>query len=238
MFKDKPVISNQHGALAMAFVPFIYALFELGDQANYRHALFAIAWFFLYLFSYPFFSLFSKKPTARNQKWAIIYFTLSLLFASPILFQQPRLLYFLLPMIPLGIIQFYYAKMHNERHLINDMAGILTFGVVGMATFYLGAEKINWAILLHPTLFFIATTFYVKSLVRERKNPLYMKLSIGSHCALALLYAGIGMFGMVTAYLFALARAVIIPKLGWNVKKVGMFEFLTLSLFLTGLILS
>ncbi len=75
---SKPVISNQHGALVMALLPFLYAQFAEHHQAGFYHISFGLAWFFLYLFSYPFFANISKKPTARNRQWAIIYFVLRL----------------------------------------------------------------------------------------------------------------------------------------------------------------
>lgn len=236
MFKDKPVISNQYGALIMAFVPFLYALFTV-PSFHWHLILFGIAWLFLYLFSYPFFSLFSKKPSERNKKWAIIYFILSLLFAFPILLNNWQILLFILPFVPLGWIQFYYAKKRDERNIINDIAGILTFSVVGMAAYYLADAKLNWAIFFHPALFFIATTLYVKSIVRERKNPLYMELSVGLHILLALGYLLANFSWIFTACLFALARAIIVPSMGWNVKQVGMFEFLTTMIFLVSVIL-
>lgn len=235
MLNEKPVISNQHGALAMAFVPYFYAVFQ-SPQFHTSLIFFGISWLFLYLFSYPFFQLFSKKTTTKNKHWAIIYFTLSLCFSLPVLTSQPSVLFFVLPFVPLGVIQFYFAKQRNERHLLNDIAGILTFGMVGMATYYLSTQAVDFAFLIHPTLFFIATTFYVKSLARERKNPLYMEFSIGIHLVLSLVYLFANEDVIFTAYLFALARAVIIPTLGWNVKKVGMFEFFTIIIFLLSLI--
>ena len=221
MLNEKPVISNQHGALAMAFVPYFYAVIQ-AKEYNWSLFLFGLAWLFLYLFSYPFFMLFSKKPTAKNKRWAVIYFILSLGFASPLL--------------PLSLVQFYFAKQRNERHLLNDIAGILTFGVVGMATYYLSMQAVDFVFLIHPTLFFIATTFYIKSLARERKKPLYAELSIGIHLGLSLIYLFTNENAIFTAYLFALARAIIVPTLGWNVKKVGMFEFLTIVIFLATLV--
>ncbi len=59
MFKEKPVISNQHGALAMAMLPFLYAVIESGFST--LHIFFGLSWLFLYFFSYPFLSLFSKS---------------------------------------------------------------------------------------------------------------------------------------------------------------------------------
>lgn len=235
---SKPVISNQHGALAMAVVPFLYAQCTLPFSAGWYHLSLGFAWLGLYFFSYPFFANFSKKPTARNRQWAIIYFTISLLAALPALLFRPSLLLFLIPMLPLGAMQFYFAKQRDERNLLNDLAGILTFGIIGVANGYLATEQLNWAYLIHPSLFFIATTLYIKSLVRERKNPLYMNLSISSHLLLGWIYWELGFAGIFVGYLFALARSIVVPTFGWNVKQVGKFEFITLIVFFIGLLCS
>ncbi|WP_150538728.1 YwiC-like family protein [Actinobacillus vicugnae] len=236
MFNDKPVISNQHGALAMAFIPFLYGMFAA--TPTLAHLSLGFTWLFLYLFSYPFLSLFSKKPTSRNKKWALIYALLSLICAMPILWRQPQILQFLGLILPLVVIQIYYAKRKDERNFINDVAGYLTFGVIGMASFYLVHEQFNWAILIHPTLFFIVATLYVKSMVRERKNPVYMELSITFHLLFALIYILSGNLWLFTSYLIALARAIVVPSFGWNVKQVGMFEFPVVLIFFICLILA
>ncbi|EXI63008.1 membrane protein [Mannheimia granulomatis] len=234
MLQDKPVISNQHGALAMAILPFIYAIIE--SQFIPLHIFFVLSWLSLYLFSYPFLALFSKKPTERNKKWAKIYFGLSLLFALPVIYTKPTILQFLVIILPLGLTQIYYAKQKDERNLFNDIASILIFGVIGMASFYLVNESYNFEILLHPTLFFIATTFYVKSMVRERRNPIYMEISILSHLLLAILYIICSMQAVFFVYLIALSRAIVVPGLGWNVKQIGMLEFPMMLIFLISLI--
>ncbi|SUT86830.1 Uncharacterised protein [Actinobacillus ureae] len=234
MFNDKPVISNQHGALAMAFIPFLYGMFASTPTLN--HLFLGLAWLFLYLFSYPFLSLFSKKPTARNKKWALIYVLISLLCAIPVLLAIPQILQFLALILPLAAIQIYYAKQRDERNLLNDIAGYLTFGVIGLASFYLAEQQFNWEILIHPTVFFIGATLYVKSMVRERKNPLYMELSIGFHLLFSIIYLMFGYLWLFAVYLIALARAIVVPSFGWNVKQVGMFEFPVILIFMICLI--
>lgn len=154
----------------------------------------------------------------------------------PVIYSKPSILQFLFIILPLGFIQIYFAKQKDERNLWNDIAGILTFGVIGVASFYLVTEKYNIYILLHPTLFFIATTFYVKSMVRERRNPIYMEISIGLHLLLAIIYILFSMDAIFFIYLIALARAIIVPSLGWNVKQVGMLEFPVTLIFLICLI--
>lgn len=232
--QDKPIISNQHGALVMAFVPFCYAITETGFIFN--HFWLGLSWLFLYLFSYPFFQIFTKKNNEKAKKWAKIYFALSLLFAFPLLLSQFAVLQFTLPMIPLALLQIYYAKRKDERNIINDIAGILTFGIVGMVAGYLADGNYHWQILLHPTLFFIATTFYVKSVARERKNPRYKQLSYASHSLLGLSYFAMGMYAIAFVYLCGLMRAVIVPKKNLNIKQVGMLEFLIILIFFIALI--
>lgn len=234
MFKDKPVISNQHGALIMALIPFLYALCVYGPTLE--QVLLGVAWLFLYFFSSPFLSLFSKKPTERNKKWASIYFVLSILTALPAIFAKPWILQFLCVMIPLAGVQVYYAKQHDERNLNNDIAGILTFGVIGMATSYLVTNQYNFEILIHPTIYFIATTFYVKSIGRERRNPFYMEFSIASHMMLAMIYVTMGDNWMFAAYLIGLFRAAVVTSFGLNVKQVGLLEFPVVIFLLIALV--
>lgn len=232
--RDRPIISNQHGALVMAFVPFFYAVFTSHVVIN--HIWLGISWLFLYLFSYPFFGIFSKKNSQRQKKWAAIYAVSSLLFALPLLWQDLAVLQFSLPILPLAAIQIYYAKQKNERHLLNDIAGILTFGVVGMAAAYLAIGDYRFEVLLHPSLFFIATTFYIKSVARERKNPRYWKMSLLLHLLFGGAYAFSGYEWIALAYFIAILRAWFVPKWKWNIKQVGLLEFATVLFFFLALI--
>ncbi|MGX3021709.1 YwiC-like family protein [Ursidibacter sp. B-7004-1] len=236
MFKEKPIISNQHGALVMAFVPFLYGIFE--SHFIVQHIFFGLSWLFLYFCSYPFLAIFNRKNNTKYKKWAIIYVVISLLFAIPVFFYKIAILQFSLFILPLVIIQIYYAKKKDERNLINDIAGILTFGIIGMASYYLPTEQYQWWILLHPTLFFIATTLYVKSVARERKNPLYLKLSLFSHLLCVGIYLLFNQYSIAFAYFIALLRAIIVPKKQLNIKQVGILEFGVVFIFIIVLYIS
>lgn len=231
----KPLISNQHGALVMAFIPFLYGIFA--SHWTFAHFWLGLTWLFVYLFSYPFLALFHKKETAKYKKWAIIYASFAIITAAPLLFSHISILQFIIPVLCLSIIQIYFAKQKNERHLINDIAGFLIFGIVGIASFYLSTNQYNIEILLHPTLFFIATTFYVKSVARERKNPLYLKLSVYAHLLLTIIYFCLNYFPISIVYLLGLFRAIVIPKLKWSIKKVGITEFIVAFCFILSLYL-
>lgn len=49
----KLLISNQHGAIVMALVPFIYGM--LLANPVWAHLFLLLGWFSLYLMTYPFF---------------------------------------------------------------------------------------------------------------------------------------------------------------------------------------
>lgn len=231
----KPLISNQYGALVMAFVPYLYGIFA--SEWVTGHFWLGGSWLFMYLFSYPFLVLFGKKPLAKYYHWAIIYAVLSLLFAVPLLCEHIELLQFLAFILPLVLVQIYYTKQKNERHLVNDIAGILIFGVVGVVSFYLATTQYNGLILLEPSLFFIATTLYIKSAARERKNGRYRQASLMFHLCLALGYLILEGYFVSVFYFLALLRAAVIPKLGWNLKKMGLLEFAVTLGFLISLVL-
>lgn len=55
----KLLISNQHGAIVMALMPFLYGM--LLSTPIWQHLFLLLAWFALYLMTYPFLNLFKGK---------------------------------------------------------------------------------------------------------------------------------------------------------------------------------
>ena len=98
-------------------------------------------------------------------------------------------------------------------------------------------EKIWW-VALYPSLFFIGTTLYVKSMMRERKNPLYLKASIIFHvlCVLGCVFAQ--QYVLSLAFVPALIRAIYLPTKKLSVKQVGLIEFGTSAIFLIILLIA
>ena len=87
------------------------------------------------------------------------------------------------------------------------------------------------SVALYPTLFFVGTTLYVKSVMRERKNPRYYYLS----CVFHTLCVVIGLFvniGIALAYLLPMLRAIFLPKYKLSVKQIGLIEFVISLYFL------
>ena len=232
----KLLISNQHGVIVMALLPFLYGM--LSAQFVWQQLFLLVAWFCLYLFTYPFFNLFKGRNLELNRRWCWRYGLTALCLSLPALWHNWQVLYFLLAMLPFALLTIYYVKQKDERALGNDFAAIVIFGIAGMVAYYFPDHTFDakiWLVFLYPTLFFIGTTLYVKSVLRERKNPLYLYASILFH---AILVLGLMFVDWQTALCFipAWLRAVIAPRFKLSVKQTGLLEMATSLLFLVSLL--
>jgi len=179
----KLLISNQHGAIVMALMPFLYGM--LLSHPIWQHIFFLLAWFSLYLMTYPF------------------------------------------------------LKQKDERAFLNDLAGIVIFAIAGMGSYYFPDRTFDdkiWLVALYPSLFFIGTTLYVKSVMRERKNPLYLKLSIGFHALCILGFVFVQQYLMALAFVPPFIRAIWLPQKKMSVKQVGFTEMGISLLFFANLL--
>lgn len=235
----KLLISNQHGAIVMALLPFIYGM--LLAHPVWAHLFLLLGWFSLYLMTYPFLSLFKGKNLAQYQKWTIIYFAVALIFAIPALIYNWQVLYFMFAMLPLVAVNIYFTKQKDERNLWNDLAGILIFALAGMGSYYFSDRtfdgKILW-VAIYPTLFFIGTTLYVKSMMRERKNPRYFWASVIFHSLCIVIFVTTQQFILAFAFVPSLIRAIYLPKKKLSVKQVGLTEFAITAIFFALLLLA
>ena len=130
----KLLISNQYGAIVMALLPFVYGM--LLASPVWAHFFLLLAWFSMYLLSYPMLSLFKGKNMAEYKKWTIIYGVAAFSFALPAIFYNWQILFFIAAMFPFVLVSIYYTKKKDERNLLNDLAGIAIFALAGMGSYY------------------------------------------------------------------------------------------------------
>ncbi|AKD37710.1 hypothetical protein I926_01900 [Pasteurella multocida subsp. multocida OH4807] len=221
----KLLISNQHGAIVMALMPFLYGM--LLSQPVWQHIFLFLAWAALYLMTYPFLNLFKGRNRSINIKWTWIYGLASAGFALPALWYNIYIIYFVIAMLPLVAVNIYYVKKKDERALLNDIAGIVIFAIAGMAAYYFSQPKFDQQIglvALYPSLFFIGTTLYVKSVLRERKNPRYLNMSIIFHLLCVLMFLPLQQYLLALTYFPPLVRAIWLPRIKLSVKQVGLTE--------------
>ena len=119
----KLLISNQHGAIVMALMPFLYGM--LLGRPIWQHAFFLLAWFSLYLMTYPFLNLFKGRNLELYIKWSWIYFFACVIFAIPVLIYNWHIALFVAAMLPLVLVSIYYVKQKDERAFLNDLVGII-----------------------------------------------------------------------------------------------------------------
>ncbi|AOF52237.1 hypothetical protein AC062_0137 [Pasteurellaceae bacterium NI1060] len=222
----------------MALLPFLYGM--LLNHPVWAHTFLLMAWFSLYLMSYPLLNLFKGKNIEQYRKWTFIYGAATLVFALPALCYNRQILYFIVAMLPFVLVNIYYVKQKDERNFFNDLAGIAIFALAGMAAYYFPDRTFDmkiWWVAVYPSLFFIGTTIYVKSMMRERKNRKYLRASILFHSFLVAYFAGTGQFYLALAFWVGWARAIYLPRKKLSVKQVGLTEFLITAIFFVFLLL-
>ena len=233
----KLLISNQHGAIVMALMPFLYGM--LLSHPIWQHIFFLLAWFSLYLMTYPFLNLFKGRNLELYIKWSWIYFFACVIFAIPVLIYNWHTALFVAAMLPFVLISIYYVKQKDERAFLNDLTGIVIFAIAGMGSYYFPDRTFDdkiWLVALYPSLFFIGTTLYVKSVMRERKNPLYLKLSIGFHALCILGFVFVQQYLMALAFVPPFIRAIWLPQKKMSVKQVGFTDMGISLLFFANLL--
>ncbi|WP_373100547.1 MULTISPECIES: YwiC-like family protein [Pasteurellaceae] len=235
----KLLISNQHGAIVMALLPFLYGMFL--SHPIWPHLFLLAGWFVLYLMTYPFLNLFKGRNLPLYAKWSGIYAGAALILALPALYYNWRIIYFLATMLPFVLVNIYYVRQKNERALLNDIAGIIIFALAGMGAYYFPDRTFDqtiWLVALYPSLFFVGTTLYVKSVMRERKNPRYLQASILFHGLCVVGFILMGQYYLALAFVPPLLRALVLPKVKLSVKQVGFIEMAVSLWFLIMLLIA
>ena len=175
----KIVLPKEHGTWVMLFLPYVLGIAV--TTFKWVHLPFLIGWFFMYLSSTPWLNqLRNKRMRKRMRPWAFTYTGIGLLFAVPVMVVYAELFWLALMIIPFFIVNIFFVIRKRERHLLNDLSGIAILSLGAPAAFVIGTSALTqdaftlWAIVV---FYFSGTAFYVKSLIRERKNTSFHKKS-------------------------------------------------------------
>ncbi|GLH63610.1 hypothetical protein PG301_14490 [Parageobacillus sp. G301] len=142
-------------------------------------------------------------------------------------------------MLPFFLINLYYAKRKQEHAFWNDVAAIIVFCVAGLVSFYVGRGTLTieaFELAAFCFLFFLGSTFYVKTMIREKKNPMYKWLSWGYHGILMIALVVIGRPLFVLAYVPSVVRAVYLYGKSLPIMKLGILEIANAAYFLIAMI--
>jgi len=228
----KLFMPKQHGAWAMLIIPFW--LGAAASEIVWQHVSFFIGWLLLYLGTYPLLLMFKKKKIPFYRKWALIYIIPALVFLMVPLFTTPTIVSFGLAMLPFFMLNAYFSAKNKDRAILNDLSAIVVFSIAGLASSYLPGGEINQnAILVFAAsiLFFTGSTFYVKTMIREKKNSQFKWISWTYHLLVPVLWLAAGEVIVAVAALPSLIRAVVFYGKPLSVMKVGIYEIVNAVLF-------
>lgn len=229
----KLLVPKQHGAWAMLIVPF--GLGMAASQPVFSHIPLFLGWLLIYLSSYPLLMVLKKKQVPYHLKWFYLYFLAALVVLAVPILMYPKLILIGMSAVPFFFINVYYAKKNNERSLLNDLAAISILSMGAVAGYYIGAETIDIKALLPWTfsvLFFVGSTFFVKTLIREKRNPAFRWISWGYHFALILLFLFIEPLFAI-AYVPSAIRAVWLYGKQLKPMQIGVAEIVNSAFFLS-----
>ncbi len=229
----KLFLPKQHGAWAMLIIPFWLGVISGGFK--WQHIPFFIGWLFLYLGTYPMLLLFKKKKISYYTKWTLIYMVPAIVLLLIPLFDRSSFIYFGLLMIPFFIINAYFSFSNQDRAFLNDFSAICAFSVAGLASSYVGIGTItvNTMIFtfLSSILFFTGCTFYVKTMIREKKSTSFKWLSWIYHIILTATWLFFGYWIVAAAFIPSLVRAITFYGKKLSPKQIGIYEIVNSAIF-------
>jgi hypothetical protein len=225
-------LPKQHGAWAMLIIPFWLGV--AATELLWQHIPFFGGWLFLYLATYPMLLLFKGKKLKYYTKWSIYYLVPSLLFLLLPLLYEPKLLYFGALMIPFFIVNAYYSSKNRDRALINDISAIIAFSLAGVGSGFIVSGTIHTGLILVficSTLFFLGSTFYVKSMIRERKNSHFKWISWIYHLIVVMVWLVLGEWYILLAFMPSFLRSIVFYGRPLSAKQVGIYEIVNSMIF-------
>ncbi|SDZ74697.1 YwiC-like protein [Thalassobacillus cyri] len=221
----KLFLPKQHGAWAMLTVPFLLGMVAGGF--DWLQLPLLIGWVALYLATYPLILAVKKKKIRFHMNWFFRYFIVAVIFALPVLIVEPFLLLIAFMMVPFFIINLWFGKRNKDRSLLNDFAAITAFGISGIASYYLGGgyiDELAWSVFVLAILFFYGSAFFVKTMIREKKNPAFRWISWGYHVIVVGLFLATGAWMVTLAFIPSLARAIYLYGRQLKPMQIGILE--------------
>ncbi|MDL4842908.1 YwiC-like family protein [Aquibacillus rhizosphaerae] len=228
----KLFLPKQHGAWAMLIVPFGLGIVSGG--MDWLQIPLGVAWIALYLSTYPLLLAVKKKKIKFHLKWSAIYFIIALIFITPVMLKEPVIIIVGLLMTPFFFLNLYFSRKKKDRLFLNDLSAIIAFSLSGLATYYLGTNQWNataWVVASVCILFFVGSTFFIKTLIREKKNPAYRWISWTYHSILCLALIIIGNGLMALAFIPSLIRSIYFPGKTLKPMNMGIIEIVNSAIF-------
>ncbi len=179
-------------------------------------SLLVAAVLFAYLASYCLLQAL-RHPSQRVYwlKWGVGYGVVSALFGLPLVLLRPLLLVVGLMALVGFAVNAWFARQRNERHLLNDVVAIAGLNLTVIAGYVVGTGRLDaeaWTLWGLCLLYFFGSALHVKSLIRERRNPLMKRAAVVYALVAPVVLAMVFRPLLAVAYLPATVRTLAIPQ--------------------------
>lgn len=256
---------NQHGAWAMLAVPFLVGVLRGGPHA--LHLLLAACWLLGY---FAFFAAGLWLRSRRNSRYLPALLTYAggcAVVGLGLVALRPDLLGWLRIYVPIAAVSLLYSARRDDRALLNDIVTILaacmmapvaaTVGSRAAQAVAGGADGIGVLRHVDPAMpwvtaalatYFVGTSLYVKTVIRERRSRGYHVASGVYHALAAVFWLVAPWVGapvppvarwlLVAFFVVMTVRAVVMAGRRVRPMKVGLGEIAASTVLLLILVLA
>lgn len=173
-----------------------------------------IAWIDAYLLSYYLLQWWKTRKLHRFLAPIRLYGVVLVVLGGALVVAEPWLALVALAFLPFAAVNFWYARRKDERALVNGLVSVTQACLMLPVTYALGGGD-DWhraAVLTAASwLYFAGTVLYVKTMIREKGDPTYLRGSIGFHLV-ALVVATVLEPWLALPFAAYLVRAVVLPR--------------------------
>lgn len=177
-------VPDQHGAWAMLTLPVVVGVWLAGPA--WVHLPMAASWLLGYHAFYAAGRWLRSRRRRRELTPLLVYSTATLPLGLVTLALAPHLLRWVPVYVPLLAVSLWLTERGAERSLANDAVTVLAACLMAPVAFDAGGG-VSWApvwvafgVLL---AYFLGTVVYVKTMIRERGRPGYVRASVAYHLA-------------------------------------------------------
>ncbi len=215
---------NQHGAWAMLAGPLLVGV--LAGGAAWVQLPLAALWFTGY---FAFFATGLWLKSGRKERFrppVLVYAAACVPLAAVVLVLAPGLVRWAPAFAPFLLVGLVEAARRRDRSLLSGAATTLAASLMTVVAYDAGPGgdwARAWLLTAVVAGYYLGVLVYVKSLIRERRNPAYARASVGLHAALTLAAVPLG-WPLVLVGLALTARAAAAPRLAPSPKQVGLAE--------------
>lgn len=195
-------VPRQHGAWAILAVPALVGMARGGPAPV--HALLLPAWVAAYLAFMAAGHAVRLRRRSAPPAPLLTFGAIALVLGLAALALRPELLWWAAVFAPLAVVSLGASALRADRSLLNDAVTILAACLFAGVAYQAGGgppppqtEGLTMAwVTVALFAYFFGTAFYVKTVIRERGNILYHRLSVGYHAAWTLFWAASGGLGV------------------------------------------